>query len=774
MTLAERPVEPLHRRLGVTDDELDAIRQRLGGREPNDLELAMFSVMWSEHCSYKSSKPLLRTLPTEGEGVVAGPGENAGVISIGDGLAVAFKIESHNHPSAVEPYQGAATGVGGILRDIFTMGARPIAILDALRFGDPADARTRHLVDGIVRGVGGYGNCVGVPTVGGELVFDPSYAGNPLVNVMAIGLMEERLLTLAAAPGPGNLVVLYGSTTGRDGIGGASVLASATFTHDDPSKRPSVQVGDPFAEKLLIEASLELIERGLVEGLQDLGAGGITCATSETADRAGTGIVVDLDAIPRREPGLEPFEVMISESQERMCAAVLPERWPDVREVCERWGLPVAIIGRVTADGDIAIIEGGLDGDGHPAPGARELARIPARALTSDAIVHDRIAAAPTHRRDAPAPGAPASVSDRLPERGTDPGAVLLALLGSANLASRHAVFQQYDSTVGADTVAGPGRGAAVLRVKGTTKALVASTDGNQSVGVLDPWLGAALSVAEATRNVSITGARPLGVTNCLNYGDPTRPEAFWQLTEGVRGLADACLALRLPVTGGNVSLYNESPAGAIAPTPEIGVVGLLDDIATLVGPAFVLAHDPVLLVGETAPGLAGSAYAGLAGVASDDDPPALDLAREAALQRFIREAIARGLVASVQDVSGGGLAVALAECAMWGDLGARVRIAVPHSPAVDLFGESPSRLVVTCRPRYAAALALLARQYGLPVETVGSVGGDRLVIELTLGGATGAADERGAGVADAIEIPVKDLRHAWDHGLARALGWEG
>ena len=774
MTLAERPVEPLHRRLGVTDDELDAIRQRLGGREPNDLELAMFSVMWSEHCSYKSSKPLLRTLPTEGEGVVAGPGENAGVISIGDGLAVAFKIESHNHPSAVEPYQGAATGVGGILRDIFTMGARPIAILDALRFGDPADARTRHLVDGIVRGVGGYGNCVGVPTVGGELVFDPSYSGNPLVNVMAIGLMEERLLTLAAAPGPGNLVVLYGSTTGRDGIGGASVLASATFTHDDPSKRPSVQVGDPFAEKLLIEASLELIERGLVEGLQDLGAGGITCATSETADRAGTGIVVDLDAIPRREPGLEPFEVMISESQERMCAAVLPERWPDVREVCERWGLPVAIIGRVTADGDIAIIEGGLDGDGHPAPGARELARIPARALTSDAIVHDRIAAAPTHRRDAPAPGAPASVSDRLPERGTDPGAVLLALLGSANLASRHAVFQQYDSTVGADTVAGPGRGAAVLRVKGTTKALVASTDGNQSVGALDPWLGAALSVAEATRNVSITGARPLGVTNCLNYGDPTRPEAFWQLTEGVRGLADACLALRLPVTGGNVSLYNESPAGAIAPTPEIGVVGLLDDIATLVGPAFVLAHDPVLLVGETAPGLAGSAYAGLAGVASDDDPPALDLAREAALQRFIREAIARGLVASVQDVSGGGLAVALAECAMWGDLGARVRIAVPHSPAVDLFGESPSRLVVTCRPRYAAALALLARQYGLPVETVGSVGGDRLVIELTLGGATGAADERGAGVADAIEIPVKDLRHAWDHGLARALGWEG
>ena len=774
MTVAEVPVEPLHRRLGVTDDELDAIRDRLGGRDPNDLELAMFSVMWSEHCSYKSSKPLLRTLPTAGEGVVAGPGENAGVISIGDGLAVAFKIESHNHPSAVEPYQGAATGVGGILRDIFTMGARPIAVLDALRFGDPADARTRHLVDGVVRGVGGYGNCVGVPTVGGELVFDPTYEGNPLVNVMAIGLLEERRLTLATAGRPGDLVVLYGSTTGRDGIGGASVLASATFTHDDPSKRPSVQVGDPFAEKLLIEASLELIERGLVEGLQDLGAGGITCATSETADRAGAGIVVDLDAIPRREPGLEPFEVMISESQERMCAAVDPARWADVREVCTRWGIPVAVIGRVTDDGDIVVIEGGLEADGSPKAGAAELARIPARALTSDAIVHQRLAARPTHQRAAPAPGAPLEAVDRLPERGMDPGAVLLALLGSANLSSRHPVFHQYDSTVGADTVAGPGRGAAVLRVKGTTKALVATTDGNQGVGVTDPWLGAALSVAEATRNVSITGARPLGVTNCLNYGDPTRPEAFWQLTEGVRGLADACRALGLPVTGGNVSLYNESPTGAIAPTPEIGVVGLLDDVSTLVGPAFQLPLDAILLVGDPTPGLAGSAYAALAGAAVEDGPPGLDLAREAALQAFIREAIARGLVASAQDVSGGGLAVAIAESAMWGGLGASVRIAVANSPAVDLFGESPSRLVLSCRPRFAAALELLARQHGLPVEAIGSVGGDRLVVELAGSGATGASEERGSRIADALEVPLADLRHTWEHGLSRALGWEG
>ncbi len=641
------------------------------------------------------------------------------------------------------------------------MGARPIAVLDALRFGDPADARTRHLVDGVVRGVGGYGNCVGIPTVGGELVFDPSYQGNPLVNVMAIGLLEERHLTLATAPGPGNLVVLFGSTTGRDGIGGASVLASATFTHDDPSKRPSVQVGDPFAEKLLIEASLELIERGLVEGLQDLGAGGITCATSETADRARTGIAIDLDAIPRREPDMAPFEVMISESQERMCAIVRPDRWEAVREIAQRWGLPVAVIGRVTDDGDITVVSDGA-----------ELARIPAAALTSEAIVHERTARAPEHRRAAPAPGVPLDPSDRLPERGMDPGAVLLALLGSADLASRRAVYEQYDSTVGSDTVAGPGHGAAVIRIKGTTKALVASTDANQAVGAVDPYVGAAMSVAEATRNVSITGARPLGVTNCLNYGDPTRPEAFWQLREGVRGLGDACRALGLPVTGGNVSLYNESPIGAIAPTPEIGVVGLLDDVASLVGPAFTGDDDRILLVGASSPGLTGSAYAVLAGTAVEDGIPSLDLEREAALQAFIREAIGRGLVASAQDVSGGGLAVALAESAMWGGRGASVRVPTGQSPAGELFGESPSRIVVTARSRFAPALILLARQHGLPVEALGTVGGDRLRIELVSAGATGASEERGSTVADALDVPLTALRHAWDHGLGRALGW--
>ncbi len=766
MTLVEPPVvaaTPLHRALGLTDGELDAIRDRLH-RDPNDVELAMFSVMWSEHCAYKSSRPLLRTLPTGGvgDGVVAGPGENAGVVSIGDGLAVAFKIESHNHPSAVEPYQGAATGVGGILRDIFTMGARPIAVLDALRFGDPADARTRHLVDGVVRGVGGYGNCVGVPTVGGELVFDASYADNPLVNVMAIGLLEERHLTRAAAPGPGNLAVLFGSATGRDGIGGASVLASATFTDDDPSKRPSVQVGDPFAEKLLIEASLELIEDELVEGLQDLGAAGITCATSETADRAGTGIRVDLDAVPRREPGMAAFEVLISESQERMLAIVRPDRLDAVTAVCAKWNLPCAVIGVVTDDGDIAVIEGG-----------HEIARVPAAALTSDAIVHDRLSAPPERRRLAPAPGAPLAASDQLPERGMDPGAVLVALLGSPNLASRRAVFEQYDSTVQAATAAGPtSGGAAIIRVTGTRKALVAATDGNAGVSAADPWLGAAMSVAEATRNVSITGARPLGVTNCLNYGDPTKPDAFWQLSEGVRGLRDACLALGLPVTGGNVSLYNESARGRIAPTPQIGVVGLLKDVATALRPAFRAEGDAIVLVGEAGPGLEGSEYARIAGVAPEDGPPSLDLEMERQLQAFVREAAARGLLTSAQDVSSGGFAVALAECAIWGGIGAHVRQHISGSPAVDLFGESPSRLILSAPPRHVPAIELLARQHGLPVEAIGTVGGDRLVAELAGAGATGSAEERGSRVADSIDVPIAELERAWQHGLPRALGW--
>ncbi len=771
------PALPLHRALGVTDDELDAIGDRLG-RDPNDLELAMFSVMWSEHCSYKSSKPLLATLPTGGSEVVAGPGENAGVVRIGDGLAVAFKLESHNHPSAVEPVQGAATGVGGILRDIFTMGARPVAILDALKFGDPADDRTRHLVRGVVRGVSSYGNCVGVPTVGGELVFHPSYTGNPLVNVMAVGVLEERHLMRASAPGPGNHAVLFGSSTGRDGIGGASVLASASFGEGSSAKRPSVQIGDPFAEKLLIEASLELIERGLVEGLQDLGAAGITCAVSETADRSGTGIRVDLDAIPRREPDMEPFEVMISESQERMLAIVTARQLPAVLEVCARWDLPAAVIGRVTGDGLISIVTGGLDSSGAATPGAREVARIPAAALTSDAIVHQRVGSAPTRRRPAPVPGeatglpSARSAGTGLPERGMDPGAVLQALLGHPDLCSRAWVTRQYDATVGTDTIEGNEYGAAVIRVKGTSKGLVMATDAVERVGALDPWLGAALAVAECTLNVAVTGARVLGVTNCLNYGSPERPEAFWQLQEGVRGLGDACRALGLPITGGNVSLYNESAAsGAIAPTCQVGVVGLLADLDRRVGPVPGGPGELVALLGTTAPGMGGSIYVELAGSGPDDRPPVLDLSAHGSMLRLLPMAVEAGLLRSAQDVSGGGLAVAVAEMCLWAGVGADLTLPVGAEPARDLFGEGPSRVIVTLAPGDLDALTVLAGSLDVSLRVLGMTGGDRLRIRLVGEGSPGAAEDRGAAIADDVDEPLAVLRDAWDHGLPRALG---
>jgi phosphoribosylformylglycinamidine synthase II len=757
--VAAPQVAALHRRLGLTDDELAAIGDRLG-RAPNELELAMFSVMWSEHCSYKSSRLLLRSLPTRGDDVLAGPGENAGVVRIGDGLAVAFKLESHNHPSAVEPYQGAATGVGGILRDIVAMGARPIALLDALKFGRPADAGTRRLVRGVVRGVGGYGNCVGVPTVGGELTFDASYADNPLVNVMCVGLLPADRIAHAAAYGPGNLAVLFGSTTGRDGIGGASVLASASFDERSATMRPSVQIGDPFAAKLLIEASLELVERGLVEGLQDLGAAGLTCAASEMVDRAGTGIRIDLAAVPRREPDMAPFEVMISESQERMLAVVRPERLDEVLEVCRRWELPAAVVGTVTDDGDVVVVDAGA-----------ELARVPARALASEAIVIERLAAPPARSRAAPAPGAPELAHDGLPERGMDPGMVLEALLGDPNIGSRAWVTTQYDETVGTDTVAGGEHGAAVVRIKGGTQALVIATDSLPGMALNDPALAAAAAVAECARNVAVTGARPLGLTNCLNFGDPGDPEAFWQLAESVRGIAAACRALAIPVTGGNVSLYNESLTGRIAPTAQIGIVGLLDDVSRLVPPAFRRADELIVLLGEPSPGMAGSVYEQLAGDAPEDRPPSLDLAREAALQDLLRDAAAAGLLSSAHDVSAGGLAVTLAESAIWGGLGIDVVVPAALAPAVVLFGESPGRVVVSLARDDLPALALLAAAARIPCRRLGLIGGERLRIRLAGVGATGAAEERGAGLADEIDTPIAALARAWHAALPRALG---
>jgi len=755
--LAERPVEvPLHRRLGLTDAELDAIHERLE-RAPNDLELAMFSVMWSEHCSYKSSKQLLRTLPSAGSDVLAGPGENAGVVSIGDGLGVAFKIESHNHPSAVESYQGAATGVGGILRDIVAMGARPIALLDALKFGWPDDRRTRRLVDGVVRGVGGYGNCVGVPTVGGELTFDPMYTGNPLVNVMCVGIVPADGIARAIAPTPGSVAVLFGSATGRDGIGGASVLASASFSEGSAEMRPSVQIGDPFAGKLLIEATLELVERGLVEGMQDLGAAGLTCATSEVAARGGTGIRIDLAAVPLREQDMQPFETMISESQERMLAICSRDRVPDVIEVVTRWGLRGNLIGEITADGDLVVVDG-----------TDELARIPARALAIDVLEQVHEASPPTRRRHAPAT---AFAHDGLPERGMDPGAVLEALLGHPNLGSRAWVTTQYDQTVGTDTIEGCERAAGVLRIKGTRKALVIATDSQPSVALYDPALGAALAVAECARNVSVTGARPLGLTNCLNFGDPNVPEAYWQLSESVRGLAEAATALGIPVTGGNVSLYNESPLGRILPTAQIGVVGVIDDFDRLVRPQFAEEGDVVVLLGEIGQGLGGSAYERLGGAAPDDRPPSLDFAREVALHEVLRTAAADGVLKSAQDVSSGGLAVAVAECVIWSGLGGDLQLQVPLAPAVSLFGESPSRAVVTVNANDWNALSRLASSKRVAARRLGAVGGDRLRIRLVGVGATGAAEERGAGVADALDVSIDELKRAWTQALPRALG---
>jgi phosphoribosylformylglycinamidine synthase len=768
MAAPDQPgVDALHRRLGLTDEEHEAVVARLG-RDPNHLELAIFSVMWSEHCSYKSSKPVLGLLPTGGDGVLAGPGENAGVVSIGDGLAVAFKLESHNHPSAVEPYQGAATGVGGILRDIVAMGARPIAVLDALRFGDPERPATWRSVDGVVRGVGDYGNCVGIPTVGGELVFHAAYDANPLVNVMAVGLQRVDSLTRAEARGPGNFLVLYGATTGRDGIGGASVLASASFGADEASKRPSVQIGDPFVEKLILEVTLELIDRGLVVGVQDLGAGGIACAVSEMADRAGTGIVVDLDAVPRREAGMAPWEVMISESQERMCAVVRPSDLHDVRAVCQRWGLPSAsVIGRVTDDGSITIVLGGLEGDGTPAAGATIAGRIPAAALTSHAIVHRRQGQPPegrwgsgTAHFGSETARVRAAVADATGSPLADSETVLRALLGRPGLASVGWVVSQYDSTVGGDTVEGPGRGAAVIRVTGTSKGLAMSVDGNATASSLDPRLGAALSVAQAARNVAVTGARPLGVTDCLNFGDPTRPEVFWAFEEAVRGIADACRAMALPVVGGNVSFYNESPSGPILPTPQIGVVGLLDDVSRRIRPAFAADGDTVAVIGGGDTGLAGSAFAEWAGSAPDDRLPRLDLASEVALHRFLVAAANARLLTAAQDVGVGGLGVALAKMALWGERGARLVLGGESRPILlDLFGEGPSRLIVTHRSTDEGAVVALAAEHRLPMVRLGVTGGDRLFVAVDdLAESAGRSVQR----ESVLDVHLSVLRQAW------------
>jgi len=737
--------EPIHRSLGLTDDEAESI-ERIVGREPNHLELAMYAVMWSEHCSYKSSRVHLKRLPTEAPWVLVGPGENAGVVDVGDGIAAAIRIESHNHPSAIEPYQGAATGVGGILRDIFTMGARPIALMDPLRFGALDEPRSRWIAEGVVSGVSGYGNSVGVPTVGGETVFDETYAENPLVNVLCLGLLPTERLVLGQATGVGNLAVLLGSTTGRDGIGGVSVLASAGFSdaESDAEKRPSVQVGDPFEEKRLIEACLDLLDAGLVVGIQDLGGAGLCCATSETASRGGMGMDVDVTAVPRREPGMEPFEVMTSESQERMLAIVEPADLDRVLEICERWEIRASVIGKVTPGPATGDQDGGrlriLDGwEGAV------LADIPAASLHEDAPLYHRPCVAPTAfdevTRVHGAPPLPVCA---------DPGRDLVTLLADTSWVS-----SQYDHQLFLNTVEGPGGDAAVLRLKhpvsgvDTGRALALTTDGNHAWCAVDPRAGTALTVAESVLNLACVGARPLAVVNCLNFGNPEHAEVMWQLSEAIDGMGEACRAFDIPVIGGNVSLYNESRGADIDPTPVIGMLGLVDRLDRRPPGVGLVEGGRMILLGVTQPELSGSRWARAHGHRGGR-LPSLDTEMHAAVAATLRTLVSGGLLAGAHDVSGGGLGLALAEMAVRSGVGFQVaRVPDP----VELFAESPSRVVVCVDPDRVTAVLNVCEQAGVPTARLGVATGDRLSVK------------------DLVDLPLSAAVAAWRDTLPAALG---
>ncbi|MFA9432648.1 phosphoribosylformylglycinamidine synthase subunit PurL [Egicoccus sp. AB-alg2] len=747
-TLTPERARELGHELGLRGDEYDRIVETLG-RTPTVSELGMYSVMWSEHCSYKSSKIHLRTLPTDGPHVLVGPGENAGVVDVGDGLAVTFKIESHNHPSYVEPYQGAATGVGGILRDIFTMGARPIAVMDPLRFGDPGgwtdgagrtrptDLFQRHLVDGVVRGVGGYGNCVGVPNIGGETVFDDTYAGNPLVNVLAIGVLRRDRLQLARAEQAGDVAVLLGSATGRDGIGGASVLASQEFDDALDDKRPNVQVGDPFAEKLLIECCLELYERDLISGIQDMGAAGIACSTAELASKASMGMDVDLDAVHLREPSMASWEILCSESQERMLALVSPPLVDEVLAIAAKWGVPASVIGEVV-QGDALVLQ----------RGGEVVADLPARSLADEGPTYDRPRARPDWLDDYAAVDAE---SVALPE---DLSAFALAFLRSPNVASKRWIFEQYDQHVLSGTVFGPGMAdAGVVRLPDSRKAVACATDGNGRWCELDPREGTRRVVAEAFRNVACTGARPLGTTNCLNLGNPERPEIMWQLAESIAGMGEACEALGIPVTGGNVSLYNETRGRAIHPTPVVGVLGVLEDAEDAVGLAFEDEGDVVFLLGgPTEPGLAGSELQRFLDLPLGGRLAPVDLDREAAIGEVLQVAARERLLQTAHDVSAGGLLVTLAESCVAGAVGVEVAVDPDLDPAQALFSESPGRVVVTVTSRNVRAFAQLCADAEVPLTDIGTVGGDALVV-------------RGL-----VDVTLDDLEAAHLHGLGDVL----
>ncbi len=740
----------IHRALGLTDDEAGQI-ERLLGRQPNHLELAMYSVMWSEHCSYKSSRVHLKRLPTEGERVLVGPGENAGVVDAGGGLAIALRIESHNHPSAIEPYQGAATGVGGILRDIFTMGARPIALMDPLRFGSPKDPRSRWIATGVISGISGYGNSVGVPTVGGEIVFDDCYADNPLVNVLCCGVLPVDRLVLGRASGIGNLAVLLGSTTGRDGIGGVSVLASAGFSDDadaEEAKRPNVQVGDPFEEKRLIEACLQLLDESLVIGIQDLGGAGLTCATSETASRGGVGMDVDVTAVPRREPGMEPWEVMTSESQERMLAIVTPGALDRVLDVCRLWEVRATVVGRVTESGRLRIVDG-WDGE--------VLADVPAATLHEDAPLYNRPMARPgdldARQADDPV---------RLPAP-KDVGRDLLDLLVDPSW-----VYRQYDHQLFLNTVVAPGSDAALLRLAGPgvptpsageRRGLALSTDGNARWCSLDPRAGTALVVAESALNVACVGATPVALVNCLNFGNPEHPEVMWQLSEAIDGMGDACRALGIPVIGGNVSLYNESRGVDIDPTPVVGTLGLVEHLDRRPPVVALVEGSSIVVVGAVGslaatPSLAGSRWAVELNDHRGGRLPDLDFTLHARLLSLVAALVGgpSNLVDGVHDVSEGGLGLALAEMAVKSGVGFVVAGVADHAA---LFGEEPSRVIFSVPESSLGEVRRRVDAAGLGLVELGRGVGDRMVIE---------------GLVDVSLVEAVD---AWRSWLPAALGVE-
>src|SRR4051794_16860867 len=705
-------------RHGLTSDEYQRIVEMLG-REPTLTELGIFSVMWSEHCSYKSSRVHLKTLPTTGKRVLQGPGENAGAVDIGDGLAAVFKIESHNHPSFIEPYQGAATGVGGIIRDIFRMGARPSALLNSLRFGPLQDPLVRRTMSGVVAGIAWDGNSIGIPTVGGEIGFNESYTGNPLVNVFCLGISKADEIIKGTASGAGNPVYYVGAKTGRDGIHGAT-MASAEFDEKLEEKRPAVQVGDPFMEKLLLEACLEVMKTDALIGIQDMGAAGLTCSTCEMGSRGGAGIEIDVAKVPQRETGMTPYEIMLSESQERMLLVVKKGREAEVERIFEKWDLHAVHIGEVTTDGRMRVKNHG-----------EVVADIPNPCLTDEAPVYRRPMQEPAYLRDVQqlsleSLGKPAPARD-----------VFRKLLASPNIASKRWVYRQYDHMVRTNTLVAPGMGAGVVRVKGTKRALALSTDCNGRFVYLDPYRGAQLAVAEAARNVACAGGLPIGATNCLNFGNPQKPDIMWQFAKAVEGMGAACRALEIPITGGNVSLYNETDGRGVLPTPVIGVVGLIEISDHAVRRAFRAAGDAIVLLGETRAELGCSEYLKVMHGLIAGAPPMLDLEREKALQQLLVNGAAAGLIQSAHDCAEGGLAVTIAESCFDTELGASIDVAAVDAPGgrseiATLFSESASCVVVSVRPAQAGELLERARNAGVPAVAIGTVGGDRIRMSIS------------------------------------------